>query len=208
MKEYQKYYESLLQTRPPENLQEEKIEQDVNIKFQKIVDDEHNVERKTITQLEVKIRTRVKEEGQIPLQWRETSIKSLYKGGGSKEKIQESQRGIFITNIVSKAYEIVKKIQNEAIQSNMSNMQTAGKKNRSTIDNIIITNAIIEKQRQSHKNTYLFFADAEKCFDKLWLKDCLIDMEEIGYNRNAIKILYQMNKKAEIIYCRYNSGSN
>ena len=78
-------------------------------------------------------------------------------------------------------------------------MQTAGKKNRSTIDNIIITNAIIEKQRQSHKNTYLFFADAEKCFDKLWLKDCLIDMEEIGYNRNDIKILYEMNKKAEII---------
>ena len=162
MKEYQKYYESLLQTRPPENLQEEKIKQDVNIKFQKIVDDEHNVERKTITQLEVKIRTRVKEEGQIPLQWRETSIKSLYKGGGSKEKIQESQRGIFITNIVSKAYEIVKKVQNEAIQSNMSNMQTAGKKNRSTMDNIIIINAIIEKQRQSYKNTYLFFADAEK----------------------------------------------
>ena len=54
MKEYQKYYESLLQTRPPENLQEEKIKQDVNIKFQKIVDDEHNVERKPITQLEVK----------------------------------------------------------------------------------------------------------------------------------------------------------
>ena len=47
---------------------------------------------------------RVEEEGQIPLQWRETSIKSLYKGGGSKEKIQESQRGIFIINIVSKAY--------------------------------------------------------------------------------------------------------
>ena len=58
---------------------------------------------------------RVEEEGQIPLQWRETSIKSLYKGGGSKEKIQENQRGIFITNIVSKAYEIVKKIQNEAV---------------------------------------------------------------------------------------------
>ena len=54
MKEYQKYYKSLLQTRPPENLQEEKIAQDVNIKFKKIVDDEHNVERKAITQLEMK----------------------------------------------------------------------------------------------------------------------------------------------------------
>ena len=81
----------------------------------------------------------------------------------------------------------------------MSNMQTEGKKNKSTMDNIIIINAIKEKQRQSHKNTYLFFTDAEKCFDKLWLKDCLIDMEEIGYNRNDIKILYEMNKKAEII---------
>ena len=121
------------------NLQEEKIEQDVNKKIQKNVDDEHNVERKTITQLEVKkailkmknkksgdrsrwkaewlkeggddmieslttIFNRVLEEGQIPLQWRETSIKSLYKGGGSKEKFQESQRGVFIINILSKAY--------------------------------------------------------------------------------------------------------
>ena len=104
-------------------------------------------------------------------------IKPLYKGGGSKEKNQESQRGIFTANIVSKAYEIVKKIQNEAIQSNMCKMQTGWKKNRSTMDNIIIMNVIIEKQRQSHKNTYLFFANAEKFLDKLWLKDCLIEME-------------------------------
>ena len=66
------------------------------------------------------------------------------------------------------------------------------------MDSIIIINAIIEKQRQSHKNTYVFFADAEKCFDKLWLKDCLKDMEEIGYSINDIKILYKMNKNAEV----------
>ena len=36
LKEYQKYCESLLQTRPPENLQEEKIEQDVNRNFNKL----------------------------------------------------------------------------------------------------------------------------------------------------------------------------
>ena len=53
MKEYQKHYESLLQTRPPENLQEEKIEQKINTEFQKIIDDEPKVERKEITQLEV-----------------------------------------------------------------------------------------------------------------------------------------------------------
>ena len=124
LKEYQKYCESLLQTRPPENLQEEKIEQDVNMKFQNIAYDGHNVKRKKITQLEVKkalhkmknnksgdrskwkaewlkggdemveslttIFSRVEQERQIPLQWRETTIKSLYKGGGLKEKILES----------------------------------------------------------------------------------------------------------------------
>ena len=36
LKEYQKYYQSLLQIRPPENLQEEKIEQDVNMDFKKL----------------------------------------------------------------------------------------------------------------------------------------------------------------------------
>ena len=98
---------------------------------------------------------RVEEEGQILLQWRDTSIKSQYKGGGSKEKIQENQRGIFMTNIVSKADEIIKKIQNEAMQSSMPNMQTAEMKNRSKMNKIIVINSIIEKQRQSHNNIYL-----------------------------------------------------
>lgn len=77
----------------------------------------------------------------------------------------------------------------------MSHIQNTEKKNRSTMDNIIIINAIIQKQRQGHKNTYLFFADAEKCFEKLWLKDCLIEMEEIVHNRNDINMLHEMNKK-------------
>ena len=42
----------------------------------------------------------------------------------------------------------------------MSNTQTEGKKPRSTVDKIMI-NTIIEKQRWSHKNTYLFFADTK-----------------------------------------------
>ena len=43
---------------------------------------------------------RVEEENKIPIQWRETKIKSVYKGGNT-ESIQESQTGIFLMNIVS-----------------------------------------------------------------------------------------------------------
>ena len=53
-------------------------------------------------------------------------------------------------------------------------MQTAGRKQRLAVDNLIILNPIIENKRQYKNKTYLFFADGKKCFDNLWLNDCLI----------------------------------
>ena len=44
-------------------------------------------------------------------------------------------------------------------------MQIAGKIQRSTMDNIVIVHAITEQRRIENRNTYVFFADAVKCFD-------------------------------------------
>ena len=77
----------------------------------------------------------------------------------------------------------------------MSEMQAAGRKERSAIDNLRIVNTITENQRAQKLNTYIFFADAVKCFDKLWLKDCLLEMYKLGYDPNTLKILYEMNKE-------------
>ena len=49
LKEYQNYYETLPQVRPPENLQEENIEQEINIKCHKVIDGS-KIERQKITQ--------------------------------------------------------------------------------------------------------------------------------------------------------------
>ena len=51
-------------------------------------------------------------------------------------------------NRVSKIYESALKIQNENKNENMSQMQTARRKQRSAVDNLIILNLIIENQRQ------------------------------------------------------------
>ena len=72
---------------------------------------------------------RIKTENQIPIQWQLTTVKSIHKGG-VKENIQENQRGIFLVNIVSKIYESALKIQNEKKNENMSQMQTAGRKQK------------------------------------------------------------------------------
>ena len=117
---------------------------------------------------------RIEEGGETPKQWQLTSIKSVKKKG-NQDKLSESQRGLFIVNVVSKVYERVKKTQNEKIHKNLNQMQCAGRTQRTTMDNIIIImSAIIEKRRTERLNIYLFFADAVKCLDKLWLKDCLI----------------------------------
>ena len=91
-------------------------------------------------------------------------------------------------NTVSKIYESPLKIQNKNKNENMSQMQPAGWKQRSAVDNLIILNSIIENQRQCKNKTYLFFADAKKCFDKLWLKDCLIEMYNLGYSPGTISL--------------------
>ena len=81
----------------------------------------------------------------------------------------------------------------------MSEMQAAGRKERSAMDNLIIVNTIIENQRAQKLNTYMFFADAVKCFDKLWLKDCLLEMYNLGYDPSKIRILYEMSKETDVI---------
>ena len=78
----------------------------------------------------------------------------------------------------------------------MNQMQCPGRTQRSTMDNIITMSVIIEKRRTERLNTYLFLADAVKCFDKLWLKDCFIELKTLGYKHNDLKILYEMNKRS------------
>ena len=45
----------------------------------------------------------------------------------------------------------------------------------------------------------MFFVGAVKCFNKLWLKDCLLEMYNLGYDPNMPKNLYEMNKETGII---------
>ena len=67
------------------------------------------------------------------------------------------------------------------------------------MDNLIIMNTITENQREQTLNAYMFFADAVKCFYKLWLKDCLSEMYILGHDPNTLNILYKMNKETCII---------
>ena len=49
------------------------------------------------------------------------------------------------------------------------------------------------------KKTYVVFGDAAKCFDKLWLRDSLVEMYKAGCNMQDIQMIYKMNEDTGII---------
>ena len=59
--------------------------------------------------------------------------------------------------------------------------------------------AIMDNNRRMKKNTYLVMADAEKCFDRLWLKDCLVHIHEAGMRGREVNLIQEMNKRAMIV---------
>ena len=137
-------------------------------------------------------------ELEIPKQWKDIKITSIQKSNNGST-LNETQRGLFITNIVSKAYEKVKKMNNEIHFNKISPMQMAGRKHRSTMDNLIIVSGIIADNKAKNIPTYLFFGDAEKCFDKLWLKDSILEIVKLGVPENDAIMLYLMNAEANIV---------
>ena len=98
--------------------------------------------------------SKIEQERTIPKQWQQVIIKSVDKKGNGDE-LSKSQRGLFLVNIVTKIYEKIKKTQNEIIHNKMSEMQTAGKKQRSTMDNIVIVSAIVGQRRIEKRNIYI-----------------------------------------------------
>ena len=132
-----------------------------------------------------------------PEAWANMIIKSIYKGKKSKKEMN-NRRGLFLTSVICKMFERAKlDKQRDKIEESLSPFQNGGVQGRSPIDNKMILNATIDYNNFINSETYVFFADAHKCFDKLDLKTSLIDLYEIVGEHEA-KLMYNLNKKARI----------
>ncbi len=145
-----------------------------------------------------KMLEKIGKEKKIPTQWSNIMIRALNKTSNTTK--MELKRGIFITNCISKIFEkIIKNRNKESIDRYISPFQTGDKKNRSGLDTIMLTNATITKNRRLGKNTYLLFGDAVKCFDKLWLRSCILELYRAGVDVSDIFFIYCLNKKSNVM---------
>ena len=67
------------------------------------------------------------------------------------------------------------------------------------IDIVMTATSLLEQNEYLKCNTYLVFTDAEKCFDKLWLKDGIYELWRCGTDVRDCVMVKRLNEKAEIV---------
>ena len=83
-------------------------------------------------------------------------------------------------------------------EEGFTQMQAGGRKNRSIADQIFILRSIMEHYKYLNKPIYLEFIDLVKAFDKMILKNVMLDLWQAGVRGKIWRTIYLINKTADI----------
>ena len=81
----------------------------------------------------------------------------------------------------------------------MSDSNVGARKNRNIRDNIFVLNAVtnsILKGQSEAIDVQVF--DVEKCFDALWMQECINDLADTGFLNDKLSLLFLENQNAQI----------
>ena len=85
------------------------------------------------------------------------------------------------------------------IDSNLTDSNVGGRKGRNIRDNIFVLNAIINSIKKGNEEACdITVNDVEKCFDALWVQECLNTLYENGLNNDKLVLLLEESKTAHI----------
>ena len=77
----------------------------------------------------------------------------------------------------------------------MSKFQNGGVKRKSVTDNLFILKGIIDHSKYLGKGVFITFYDIEKCFDSLWLQDCINALWDNGVQDGSLYFIYLLSKR-------------
>ena len=76
----------------------------------------------------------------------------------------------------------------------MTPFQTGGVKGKG-----FILREVIDHSKYIQKEIWITLYDIVKCFDGLWLEDCINLLYENGVKKDILDLIYKTNHKAEIV---------
>ena len=86
------------------------------------------------------------------------------------------------------------------LDKSMSDSQVGARKGKNVRNHIWIVNGIISDvlSSKSKKPVDIQIYDYKQCFDSLWLKECMNDLNSAGMNDDKFALLYNANTKVDI----------
>ena len=81
----------------------------------------------------------------------------------------------------------------------MTKFQTGDVKNKGVVNNLFVLRGLIDHSKYRKKELSITFYDIEKCFDSLWLEDCINSLWRCGVDDDMLYLIYLLNRKADII---------
>ena len=76
----------------------------------------------------------------------------------------------------------------------MSDSQVGGRKKRSICNHLFVLYSVINDAQVSKRPIDINLYDVEKCFDGLWLDECLNDFYEAGIHDDKLALIHKGNQ--------------
>ena len=147
----------------------------------------------------LKMMNRIKKEQIFPESLELCNITSIFKNKGNRNNL-DNYRGIFRVTIFRNILErLIYNDEYSNIDANLTDCNVGARKGRNIRDNLFVVNSIINSVKNGKKDPIdVGIYDVTKCFDSLWMHECINDLYEAGLKNDKLNLIYLMNQKAQV----------
>ena len=127
------------------------------------------------------------------------NVTSIYKNKGDRN-VFDAHRGVFRTTTLRNILDrLIYNDEYSTVDSNLTDCNVGSRKKRNIRDNLFVMNAIMNASKQGvDEPCDICVYDVRKCFDKLWMSECINDLFEAGLTSDKLCLIYYSNKTARI----------
>ena len=146
----------------------------------------------------LKMMNRIKEEQTFPEALEICNITSIWKSKGCRNEY-DNYRGIFrLTIFRSILDKLIYNDEYTTIDNNLTDSNVGARKGRNIRDNIFVMNAVTNSvKRGNDEEVDIQVYDVEKCFDALWVQECINDLYDAGLDNDKLNLLFLENQNAK-----------
>ena len=127
------------------------------------------------------------------------NVTSIYKNKRDRNSY-DSHRGVFRTTTLRNILDrLMYNDEYSTVDKNLTDCNVGARKKRNMRDNLFSMNVIMNGRRQGiEKACDICVYDVKKCFDKLWMSECINDLYEAGLTNDKLCLIYYSNRTARI----------